>query len=109
MQEQVRLGPLEPPERAQPAADAAPGGSFACTVTATGAAEDGNIYIGLRFTVEDPPPATSYERWYSAVASKRREMLATALTAITTQLPVLARLTTRDEYGTINRLYIFQP
>jgi hypothetical protein len=109
MQEQERLGPLEPPERVEPAADAAPGGTFDCTVTATGAAEDGNIYIGLKFTVANPPPATTYERWYSAVASKRREMLATALTAITTQLPVLARLTTTDEYGTINRLYIYLP
>jgi len=33
-------------------------------------------------------------------------MLATALTAITTGLRVTAFLTTTDEYGTLNRLYI---
>jgi len=108
MQEQVRLPRLEP-EKAKPGADAAPGGWFVCTVTAAGAAEDGNIYIGLRFTVEDPPPATSYERWYSAVEQKRTEMLATALTAISTRLRVSALLTTTDEYGTINRLYVYVP
>jgi hypothetical protein len=103
MQEQERLGWLEPLERAEPAADAAPGGDFACTVTAAGAAEDGNIYIELR--------EENLRFWglYSAVASQRREILATALTAISTQTPVIARLTTTDDFGTIDYLFIYQP
>jgi hypothetical protein len=102
MQEQKRLGWLEPLERAEPAADAAPGGGFYCTVTGAGVAEDGEIYIELR--------EQTLQFWglYSAVASQRREMLATALTAISTQTPVLVRLTTTDDFGTIGDLLMYQ-
>ena len=101
MQEQERLGWLKPLERAEPAADAAPGGGFSCTVTGAGVAEDGEIYIELR------EENRFFWGLYTAVASQRREMLATALTAISTQTPVVAFLTTRENFGTINGLLIY--
>jgi hypothetical protein len=108
MQEQEGLGPLEPQERAEPAADEEPepGGWFDCTVTAAGAAENGNVYIGLREINNRWVPL---ERWYAAEPTMSKEMLATALTAITTQLPVRVNLSpwTTTAYGTINRLYVF--
>lgn len=83
---------------------AAPGGWFGCDVLRVGPVEDGKIYIGLRDRGNGWPGA----RWYSAVPGYRKEMLATALTAISLQLPVSAALTTTDEYGEINRLYIMR-
>lgn len=81
-------------------AAAAPGGWFNCLVMWTGPAEDGTVFIFLH------ERNGAFDRWYRAVEVSKREMLATALTAITTGTPVAALLTTSDEYGTINRLYV---
>jgi hypothetical protein len=84
----------------EPRTQAAAGGWFACNVTMTGPAETGEIYIRLREV------GGQFEKWFSAVGQERKEMLATALTAISTGYRVTAALSTTDEYGTINRLYV---
>ena len=81
-------------------AEAAPGGWFTCTITAAGPTEDGSIWMQLREV------GGQWERWYSPVSLVKKEMLATALTAITMGVPVLAALSTTDEWGPIERLYI---
>jgi hypothetical protein len=92
----------EAPQMEGSAQRAAPGGWFDCEVIRVGPAEDGKIYIGLR------PLAGQWPgwRWYSAVSTQRKEMLATALTAITNELHVTVALSTTDAYGTINRCYV---
>jgi hypothetical protein len=81
---------------------AAAGGWFDCEVIRCGPAEDGMIYIALRPLGGQWPGW----RWYSAVNAQRREMLATALTAISNQLHVTVALSTTDQYGTVNRCYV---
>ena len=71
-------------------------------VVRAGAAEDGTIYIRLRPLGGQFPGS----RWFVAANQVKREMLATALTAITTQLRVNANLEARDEYKTLYRLYV---
>jgi hypothetical protein len=83
-------------------AEAAPGGWFTCDVMWTGPIENGEVYILLREV------GGQFERWYSPVSQVRKEMLATALTAITTGFRVSAALSTTDEYGTIERLYVMR-
>jgi hypothetical protein len=78
-------------------APAAPGGWFTCEVTWVGLAEIGKIWIRLREV------GGRFERWYSPVSIVRKEMLATALTAITTGFRVSAALPTTDEWGPIER------
>jgi len=78
----------------------APGGWFNCSVNLAGPAEDGTVYIHLRET------GGQFDRWYSATTGMKREMLATALAALTSGKMVSAYISTTDEYGTINRLYV---
>ena len=66
-----------------------------------GAAENGIIYMRLR-----PLGGEFPSRWFEAANQVKREMLATALTAITTELHVNANIEARDEYKTLNRLYV---
>jgi len=82
---------------------AAPGGWFYyCKVNRTGPAEveDGTVFIHLRES------SGKFDGWYSATPSVKREMLATALVALTSNKPVDVLLTTTTEYGVINRLYV---
>jgi hypothetical protein len=73
-----------------------------CDVVRTGPAEDGTIFIRLRDVGGAFP-----SRWFPAAGPTKREMLATALTAITTGLHVNAFLTSTTEYqGVVNRLYL---
>jgi hypothetical protein len=81
-------------------ARAEPGGWFTCDVTWAGPIENGQIWIRLREV------GGQFERWYSPVSIVQKEMLATALTAMTTGFRVDAALTTKDEWGPIERLYI---
>jgi hypothetical protein len=83
-------------------AKAAPGGWFTCDVTMAGPTEDGSIWIRLREV------GGQWERWYSPVSIVRKEMFATALTAITTGFRVWAALSTTDEWGPIERMYIIR-
>jgi hypothetical protein len=94
-------GPSVPgAQTAAEGAEAAPGGWFDCAVNLVGPAEDGVIYIHLR------ERNGQFDLWYRAYDTMKKEMLATALSSISTSLPVTANLTTTDEYGTINRLYV---
>jgi hypothetical protein len=79
---------------------AAPGGWFTCNVNMTGPAEDGKIYVHLREV------NGVFDSWYVAAAAAKKEILATALTAISASLRVTAFITTKDAYGTLNRLYV---
>lgn len=83
----------------------APGGWFYCDIIRAGQAEDGRVYIGLRDRAESWPGW----RWYYAVEGYKREMLATALTAVSTGYPVDAALVSTDDYSQINRLYVGRP
>ena len=71
-----------------------------CDVTQAGAAENGNIYIALRAT------DNSFHHWFIAVSQMEREMLASALTAISASKRVNTFLTDTVAYSTINRLYV---
>jgi hypothetical protein len=82
---------------------AAPGGWFDCAVNYAGPAETGVVYIHLR------ERNGQFDRWYQAFDIVKREMLATALTAMSTGLRVTAFVDTTDEYGTLNRLYVVRP
>ena len=73
-----------------------------CKVTSTGPAEDGTVFIGLRSINANPP----FSAWFVAVESQKKEMLATALTAISTGNTVSTLLTDSKQYSTINRLYV---
>ena len=59
------------------------------------------IYIRLR-----PLGGEFPDRWFVAAPNVQRELLATALTAISIQLHVNANIEARDEYSTLNRLYV---
>ena len=69
--------------------ESAPGGWFDCEVQKAGPAEDGTIFIGLR-----------------ATPTMKREMLATALAALSGRKVVNVSLTSTDEYSVINRMYV---
>ncbi len=71
-----------------------------CDVTQAGPAENGTIYIALHAT------DNSFHHWFVAVPQMEREMLATALTAISSSKQVNTFLTGTAAYSTINRLYI---
>jgi hypothetical protein len=83
-----------------PGAGAAPGGDFDCNVDLAGSRGDGSVAIFLR------ERNGAFARWYEASDPAKREMLATALTAISTSQPVSAYLTTTDEHGTIIQLFV---
>jgi hypothetical protein len=78
---------------------------YTCEVRRAGASDDGDVYIHLK---RRPGRGTTFDWWFKAAPSKRREMLATALTAITTGLRVDAYLDDTNQYETIQRLYIIR-
>lgn len=71
-----------------------------CNVTRAGPAENGTVYIALR--AKD----NSFHNWFVAVPAMQREMLATALTAISGNRDVSTHLGATSPYSTINRLYV---
>jgi PASTA domain len=79
---------------------ASPGGWVRCRVMRAGPADDSKIYIRLA------EKQGAWERWFSAIEAFEKEMLATALTAISTGNEVEVLLETLDEYGRIMRLYV---
>jgi hypothetical protein len=81
-------------------ADAAPGGWFTCDVMWGGPIENGQVWILLREV------GGQFQRWYHPVSIVQKEMLAVALTAMTTGFRVEAALSTMDEWGPIERMYI---
>jgi len=76
--------------------------SFFRDVEIIGPAEDGTVFIALKSINANPP----FNAWFVAVESQRKEMLATALTAISTGNTVSTLLTNSKQYSTINRLYV---
>lgn len=100
-------GAFTPPESVLSAeslkaeSNASPGGWFACEVGSAGPADNGNIYILLR----DVGGAFPFQ-WYVAVSNERKEMLATALAAITSGFRASVYLVSKDAYSQINCLYI---
>jgi hypothetical protein len=83
-----------------PGTRAAPGGWFTCDVTQCGPIENGQISIQLR------DRGGQFHQWYHPVSIVQKEMLAVALTAMTLGFPVAAGLSSTDEGGPIERLYI---
>ena len=83
-------------------AEVAPGGWFTCDVTQCGPIENGQISIQLK------DRGGQFHQWYHPVSIVQKEMLATALTAITMGVPVAAALSTTDEWGPIERMYIIR-
>ena len=81
-------------------ADAAPGGWFTCDVMWGGPIENGQVWILLREV------GGQFQRWYHPVSIVQKEMLAVALTAMTTGFRVEAALSTMDEWSPIERMYI---
>ena len=79
---------------------AAPGGGFLCTVDRVGPAEDGVVYIWLT------DRGGSFSHWFVVLDAIKREMLATALAAISTGYRVEVFLASTDPYGQINHLYL---
>ena len=78
----------------------AAGGWFSCNVNMAGPGENGNIYVHLREV------NGQFDKWFVAAAAVKKEILATALTAISASLKTSAYVTTTDEYGTLNRLFV---
>jgi hypothetical protein len=75
---------------------------YTCKVDSAGPQEDGQVNIKL----DDEGGAWSGARWFTADTTVRKEMLATALTALPLQLSVRASLPSTAEYSQIDRLYI---
>jgi hypothetical protein len=74
-----------------------------CEVTWAGPTETGGIFIALKAT------DGSFERWFQAFPGMQKEMLATALCAMSTGMRVEAALPdSLQEYGVIERLYVRQ-
>jgi hypothetical protein len=77
---------------------------YLCEVVRTGPAVDSET---MNIRLRELNGKFTGARWFPAAASVKKEMLATALTAITTGLPVNAYLTSPVQYeGTVLRLYI---
>jgi hypothetical protein len=74
---------------------------YNCDVIRAGPGGDNKIYVMLRDKAGAFP-----ERWFVALPAQQKEMLATALTAMTTSLSVRASLDAIDENTQINRLYV---
>src|SRR4051794_18205505 len=79
--------------------DTMPG--YFCEVTRAGIADDGEVYIGLRDL-----DGSFTSRWYKAAPNCRKEMLATALAALSTGIKVDTNLDSSAEYSVVHHLYV---
>jgi hypothetical protein len=71
-----------------------------CQVTRAGPAENGTIYIALKAN------DNSFHHWFQANQSMEKEMLATALAALSMDKGVTTLLTDTVQYSEIQRLYV---
>jgi hypothetical protein len=78
----------------------APGGWYRCKVTRVGPADDGKVYIWLQ------DEGNKFSNWFVAFEDMKREMLATALTALSMTLAVDANVESTDAYSRCMRLYV---
>lgn len=83
---------------------ASPGAWFRCQVVRAGPNEDGNI--GLLLT---DVGGSFRDRWFGANPQIRKEVLATALAAVSTGLHVDVMLSSADEFSVVNRCYLLKP
>jgi hypothetical protein len=81
-------------------------GWYTCVVNRAGPAEDGTIFIMLTHQHGNRVFAN---QWFSASPAVKREMLATALTALTTGWTVTVNLSDSTAYSVCNRLYVVHP
>ena len=70
------------------------------TLTRAGPADNGIVYLALR------PSDNSWHRWFKAEPSIKKEMLASALTAVSGGKKVQVFVTSTNAYSTVKRLYI---
>jgi len=79
------------------------GGWYTCTVKMAGPAW-GRTYVMLSATDD-----TFTNRWFKTSYTRQKEMLATALTAITNNMNVSVYLDSVDPYSTIYAMYLISP
>ena len=79
------------------------GGWYVCQVKQAGAATGTTSYIGLSH-VSSTPEFTG--RWFVAASDKQKEMLATALAAMSSNVLVKAYLSSPAAYSTISSMYM---
>jgi hypothetical protein len=83
---------------------------FVCKVESAGPDENGNVLVRLSTQKASPSGVTFGPLWFIAVEISKREMLATALSAIATGLNVDAMFRPPTEVpvegGTLYRLYV---
>ena len=85
---------------------AARAGWYTCTVNMAGAGWGTHCYIKLSDTAATP----DFEnKWFVALDSQEKEMLATALTAMTNGLNVLVYVDSPDIYSIIRAMYLMSP
>jgi hypothetical protein len=79
-----------------------PGGWYTCRVRRVGPADDGKIYVWL------VDVNGSFDHWFFALDSIKREVLSVALTALSLGLTIEVALDSTDVYSQINRFYAMQ-
>lgn len=77
---------------------------YQCEVGMTGPAEDGTVYINLKDKGNAFGP-----RWFKASPDIRKDLLATALTAVSTGYVVETLLDSPADYSVIHRMYVRKP
>ncbi len=80
-----------------------PGGWFTCRVSRVGPADDGKVYVWLAEV------GGKFDHWFYALDSIKREILSTALTALSVGLLVDVALESTDQYSQIGRFYAKRP
>ena len=82
------------------------GAWYTCTVNMAGAGWGTNCYIKLSDTAATP----AFEnRWFVALSSQKKEMLATALTAMTNNMNVWVHIDSPNAYSIIRAMYLISP
>jgi hypothetical protein len=103
LNESTKFGqPTELESIRQMSSNPAPGGWFNCQVGATGPASDVNLVCIWLTDLNG-----QFDGWYVSDPTLKEDALATALTAIATGNPVTVSLNTTDQYGTVQRIYIY--
>ena len=85
---------------------AARAGWYTCTVKMAGAGWGTHCYIKLSDTAATP----DFEnKWFVALDSQEKEMLATALTAMTNNMQVKVYISSSSPYSIIRAMYLISP
>lgn len=74
---------------------------YFCNVDQAGPAENGEVYVMLTDTNSE-----FTGRWFRVASSIKKEMLATALSAVAAGLTVQVALQAPDEYSVVDRLFV---